>query len=65
MEAGAKDDILYNGQNTEEESIKFLESRGFEIVSVDSNDVFRNEVNIVFRNKLPKEVNYSKIWSFA
>jgi FkbM family methyltransferase len=65
MEAGAKNDILYNGQNTEEESIKFLQSHGFEIVSVDSNDVFRNEVNIVFRNKSPKEVNYSKIWSFA
>jgi hypothetical protein len=64
MEAGTKNDILYEGQNTEEDSIRFLESKGFEIISVDSNDVFRNEVNIVFRNRYPKVVNYNKIWSF-
>lgn len=64
MEAGAKDDILYEGQNTEEASIRFLELNGFEIISVDSNDVFRNEVNIVFRNKNPKTVNYNKNWYF-
>ena len=64
MEAGTKSDILYEGQNTEEDSIQFLESNGFEIVSVDSNDIFRNEVNIVFRNRYPKVVNYNKIWSF-
>lgn len=65
MEAGAKDNILYNGQNTEEQSIKFLESKGFEILSVESNDVFRNEVNIVFRNKNPKVVHYTKKWHIA
>lgn len=62
MEAGAKDDILYNGQNTEKESIEFLERNGFEILEVQSNDVFRNEVNIIFRNKYPKSVTYNKIW---
>ncbi len=62
MEAGAKDDILYKQQNTEEESIKFLESNGFEILSVESNDVFRNEVNIVFKNRNPKNATYIKKW---
>ena len=61
MEAGAKDNILYNGQNTEAESIQFLESNGFEIVLIEPNDVFRNEVNIIFRNRFPKTANYKKI----
>ena len=63
MEAGAKSDILYEGQNTEAESITFLENNGFQIVSIDSNDVFRNEVNIVFKNKYPKVATYNKTWS--
>lgn len=63
MEAAAKDNILYNGQNTQQESINFLESNGFEIVSVDSNDVFNNEVNIVFKNKNPKNITYYNAYS--
>lgn len=62
MEAGAKDDILYNGQNTENESIAFLESNGFEIINVSSNDIFRNEVNIIFKNKNPKIVKFKTIY---
>jgi FkbM family methyltransferase len=64
MEAGAKSDILYKGQNTEKESIKFLESHNFEIIAVQPNDVFTNEVNIFFRNKSPKITQFNKIWLF-
>jgi FkbM family methyltransferase len=61
MEAAAKESILYNGQNTQEESIKFLESNGFEITKIESNDVHGNEVNIDFINKNPKELKFN-LW---
>jgi FkbM family methyltransferase len=50
MEAGAKDDILYKGQNTQLESVSFLQAKGFEITNIESNDVHTNEVNIYFKN---------------
>lgn len=51
MEAAAKNDILYNGQNTQEESITFLEEHGFEITNIQVNDSYHNEVNIFFRKR--------------
>ena len=62
MEAAAKKDILYNGQNTQEDCIKFLEQNNFEIVAIHSNDIFTNEVNIIFKNKSPKTALYQKSW---
>ena len=56
MEAAAKESILYKGQNTQAQSIAFLERNGFEITKIESNDVHGNEVNIDFINKNPKEV---------
>lgn len=51
MEAGTKADVLYEGQNTEEECVKFLEDNGFRILRIESNDIHRNEVNILFEKK--------------
>jgi FkbM family methyltransferase len=51
MEAAAKEDILYKGQNTQEQSIEFLENNGFEITNIQINDEYHNEVNIYFRKK--------------
>jgi FkbM family methyltransferase len=51
MEAAAKENVLYNGQNTEEECIRFIYENGFLVERIESNDVHRNEVNIFFRNK--------------
>lgn len=48
LEAGTKPDILYYGQNTEEQCVKFLIENGFKITKIESNDRFRNEVNIYF-----------------
>lgn len=48
LEAAGKPDILYDGQNTEVECIKFLVEHGFRIKKIESNDHFRNEVNIYF-----------------
>ena len=49
MEAGTDDDILYDGQNKLNESVKFLLQNKFRIIGVNSNDVFCNEVNIIFK----------------
>ena len=49
LEAGRKDDILYVGQNTELESVSFLITNGFQIISIEPNDVHNNEVNIKFK----------------
>lgn len=51
MEAGTSDDILYNGQNKLNESVKFLLANNFQITDVNSNDVFVHEVNIHFKKK--------------
>lgn len=51
MEAATKENVLYNGQNTEEECIRFIYENGFFVERIESNDVHRNEVNIFFRNK--------------
>ena len=51
LEAAAKPDILYNGQNTKEESIEFLESNGFKVIDIENNDIHGNEVNIHFVRK--------------
>lgn len=51
VEAGNKPDILYNGQNTTEETVNFLISKGFEITGITSNDVQNNEVNVNFKRK--------------
>lgn len=64
LEAASKKDVLYKGQNTQEESIKFLEENGFEIISINPNDIHTNEVNIVFQNKNPKKAKYKKIVEF-
>lgn len=61
MEAAAKESILYNGQNTQEQSIQFLESNGFEITKIESNDVHGNEVNIDFVNRNPKQLKFD-LW---
>jgi hypothetical protein len=52
MEAAAKEDILYNGQNTQQESIKFLQKNGFDITGIQINDEYHNEVNIFFKRRL-------------
>tara|TARA_B110000977_G_C10849403_1_gene405186 strand:+ start:16 stop:708 length:693 start_codon:yes stop_codon:yes gene_type:complete len=49
MEAGMDDDILYDGQNKLNESVKFLLQNKFRIIGVNSNDIFCNEVNIIFK----------------
>ena len=51
MEAASKENVLYNGQNIEEECIRFIYENGFFVERIESNDVHRNEVNIFFRNK--------------
>jgi FkbM family methyltransferase len=48
VEAAAKQDILYKGQNYIQETIAFLESNGFAIQYIQANDVQHNEVNISF-----------------
>lgn len=52
MEAAAKEDILYKGQNTQEQSIEFLQKNGFSITSIQINDEYCNEVNIFFKRKI-------------
>jgi FkbM family methyltransferase len=49
MEAAAKTDILYNGQNTQEQSIKFLSKHGFQVHHIQLSDHYCNEVNIFFK----------------
>jgi len=51
IEAGVKPDILYNGQNTKEESIQFLEDNNFKVIDIENNDIHGNEVNIHFVKK--------------
>jgi FkbM family methyltransferase len=48
VEAATKANILYSGQNTEDETIDFLKAAGFRISHVSPNDPQRNEVNIHF-----------------
>jgi len=49
VEAAAKPDILYYGQNSLEETVEFLQNNGFTITSITNNDHLGNEVNIHFR----------------
>lgn len=49
IEAAAKQDILYVNQNTQEESVAFLEQNNFIITKIESNDPVDNEVNIYFK----------------
>jgi FkbM family methyltransferase len=51
LEAAAKSEILYVGQNSMESSIEFLQKNEFEIVKIVPNDSAMNEVNIYFKNK--------------
>jgi FkbM family methyltransferase len=51
IEAATKQDILYRGQNTKEECMEFLVSKGFSITKVKKNDRFNNEINIYFSRK--------------
>lgn len=60
LEAANKEDILYVGQNTKEQCIEFLESRGFHITNIEQNDPFGNEVNIFFA----KDPNYKNYWQY-
>lgn len=48
IEAAAKEDILYMGQNTQEQCVEFLNQKGFKIEGIWSNDPMGNEVNIEF-----------------
>lgn len=48
MEAAAKPNVLYKGQNTVEESIEFLQRNGFLVTNIQVNDPANNEVNIEF-----------------
>jgi len=64
MEAAAIDDVLYKGQNTKDESIKFLNEVGFEIIGFENNDPHGNEVNIYFRNPNPREIKFNKVWNY-
>jgi FkbM family methyltransferase len=48
IEAAAKEDVLYLGQNTKEECMDFLNGAGFEILHIWNNDPHGNEVNIEF-----------------
>lgn len=48
VEAAAKPDILYVGQNSSDDTIKYLEANGFKINGITPNDVNHNEVNILF-----------------
>jgi FkbM family methyltransferase len=49
VEAAAKPDILYKNQNTQVDTVDFLQKNGFEIERIESNDVGHNEVNIYFK----------------
>lgn len=64
MEAGNEKDILYKGQNTVKETIKFLKSKGFVIDDLVSNDPFSNEINVHFRNPNPKWIQFNKNKTF-
>lgn len=59
IEAANKIDILYNGQNTKEECINFLKSKGFFITGLEYNDQFENEINIFFA----KDESYKNFWN--
>ena len=48
MEAAGKNNILYNDQNGEDESVQFLIESGFTVNGIVDNDAHRNEVNIHF-----------------
>jgi len=52
IEAATKEDVLYEGQNTKEESIVFLQKNNFDILSIQSNDPHENEINIFFKKKV-------------
>lgn len=64
MEAGNEKDILYKGQNTLKETIKFLNSKGFEVKDIVSNDPYTNEVNVHFENPNPKWIKFNKNKNF-
>jgi nanoRNase/pAp phosphatase (c-di-AMP/oligoRNAs hydrolase) len=64
MEAATIDDVLYKGQNTKDESIKFLNEVGFEVTRIEDNDPHGNEVNIYFRNPNPREIKFNKVWNY-
>lgn len=64
VEAGKEKDILYKGQNTLKETISFLESNGFEITELESNDPYDNEINVHFRNKNPKWIQFKSNKTF-
>lgn len=49
IEAAAKPNVLYYEQNTVDESCDFLRNNGFTIISIMSNDIHHNEVNITFQ----------------
>jgi FkbM family methyltransferase len=52
LEAAAKPDILYVGQNSMESSIEFLQNNSFQITKIEANDMSINEVNIYFKSIL-------------
>ncbi len=54
MEAAAKPEILYYGQNRLSESVEYLEKNGFEIIEIRPNDPEHNEANIFFKKKKGK-----------
>lgn len=48
IEAATKEDILYTGQNTQDQCIEFLTNKGFKIDRIWHNDHYGNEINIEF-----------------
>jgi FkbM family methyltransferase len=56
LEAAAKPDVLYLGQNSANASVDFLHDNGFEITKVEYNDPGANEVNIYFRSRDNTEI---------
>jgi FkbM family methyltransferase len=51
MEAGTQTDVLYEGQCTVNECVDYLTSFGFAVLGVKTNDIHRNEVNIIFSRR--------------
>jgi hypothetical protein len=51
VEVAIKYNALYKNQVMIDTMMQFLTANNFEIVAVEANDAWRNEANIVFRNR--------------
>ena len=48
IKVASENDVLYVGQNTQDECVEFLVKQGFEIEKILPNDKYKNELNITF-----------------